>query len=151
MALLDQPSHRHAARNRYRGDIIMSLTKTIASMAITMFIAAPAFAQDLTPVGTWQTTTGESRYAVSYCGEDGTELCAKLTWLRDDAKTPENLALLNKYVVRHAKPTAENKWRGTVRYDGQSVSGSVTLVSDDLMSLSGCQLIACRKVEFVRL
>ncbi|UJW85509.1 DUF2147 domain-containing protein [Devosia sp. SL43] len=128
----------------------MSLTKTIMAVAMTAFIAAPAFAQDLTPVGTWQTTTGESRYTVSYCG-DGTELCAKLTWLRDDAKTPENLALLNKYVVRHAKPTAENKWRGTVSYEGQSVNGSVTLVSDDFMSLSGCQLIACRKVEFVRL
>ena len=128
----------------------MILTKTIAAAALTLFVAAPAFAQDLTPVGTWQTATGESRYSVSYCG-DGTELCAKLTWLREDAKTPENLALLNKYVVQRAKPTAANKWRGTVNYEGKIVAGSVTLISGDRMSLSGCQLIACQKVDFVRI
>ena len=128
----------------------MTIAKTIAAAVLTLCTAAPAFAQDLTPVGTWQTTTGESRYAVSYCG-DGTELCAKLTWLREDAKTPENLALLNKYVVQGAQPTAQNKWRGTVKYDGHTVSGSVTLVGEDKMSLSGCQLIACQKVDFVRI
>lgn len=128
----------------------MTVAKTIAAAVLALCAAAPAFAQDLTPVGTWQTTTGESRYAVSYCG-DGTALCAKLTWLRKDAQTPENLALLNKYVVQGARATAENKWRGTVKYDGHTVSGSVTLVGEDQMSLSGCQLIACRKVDFVRI
>lgn len=128
----------------------MTFVKTIAAAALTLFVAAPAFAQDLTPVGTWQTTSGESRYTVSYCG-DGTQLCAKLTWLRQDARTPENLALLNKYVVQGAKATAENKWRGTVKYDGHTVSGSVTLVSGNKLSLSGCQLIACQRVDFFRL
>lgn len=128
----------------------MTMFKTIAAAALVLLTAAPAFAQDLTPVGTWQTTTGESRYSVSYCG-DGTALCAKLIWLRKDAQTPENLALLNKHVVQGARPTAANKWRGTVKYDGQTVSGSVTLVSRNKMSLRGCQLIACQNVDFVRI
>ena len=128
----------------------MTIAKTIAAAVLALCTAAPAFAQDVTPVGTWQTTTGESRYAVSYCG-DGTELCAKLTWLREDAKTPENLALLNKYVVQGAEPTAQNKWRGTVKYDGHTVAGSVTQISEDKLSLSGCKLIACQKVDFVRI
>ena len=128
----------------------MTLLKTIAAAAFALCAASPVFAQDLTPVGTWQTTTGESRYSVSYCG-DGTALCAKLIWLRKDAQTPENLALLNKHVVQGARATAANKWRGTVKYAGQTVSGSVTLVSPDKMSLRGCQLIACQKVDFVRL
>ena len=127
----------------------MTVVKTIAAAALALCAAVPTFAQDLTPVGTWQTTTGESRYTVSYCG-DGTDLCAKLTWLREDAKTPENLALLNKYVVQGAQATAQNKWRGTVNYDGHTVSGSVTLVNEDKLSLSGCKLIACQKVDFVR-
>ena len=127
----------------------MTIVKTIAAAVLALCAAAPAFAQDLTPVGTWQTTTGESRYAVSYCG-DGTELCAKLIWLRKDAQTPENLALLNQHVVQGARATAENKWRGTVRYEGHTVSGSVTLVNEDRLSLRGCQLIACQKVDFVR-
>lgn len=128
----------------------MSVAKTIAAAMLALCAAAPTFAQDLTPVGTWQTVSGESRYAVSYCG-DGTELCAKLTWLRKDARTPENLALLNQYVVEGAQASAPNKWRGLVKYDGHTVSGSVTLVNADTLSLSGCKLIACQKVNFVRL
>ncbi len=128
----------------------MTMFKTIAAAAFALCAAAPAFAQDLTPVGTWQTTTGESRYSVSYCG-DGTALCATLIWLRKDARTPENLALLNKHVVQGARSTGANKWRGTVKYDGQTVSGSVTLVNRNKMSLRGCQLIACQNVDFVRI
>jgi uncharacterized protein (DUF2147 family) len=128
----------------------MTFAKTIAAATLALFVAAPAFAQDLTPVGTWQTASGESRYSVSYCG-DGTQLCAKLTWLRKDARKPENVALLNQLVVNGAKPVAANKWRGTVNYEGNAVSGSVTLVSEDRMKLQGCQLIACKSVEFVRI
>lgn len=128
----------------------MTFTKTLAALALVLCSIAPAAAQNPTPVGTWQTTTGESRYAVSLCG-DGTELCAKLTWLREDAKSPENLAQLNKFVIRHARSTAENKWQGSVTYEGHTVAGSVTLVSQNRLSLRGCQFIACQNVEFVRL
>lgn len=128
----------------------MTVLKTISAVALAIALAAPAAAADISPVGTWQTTTGESRYSVSLCG-DGTQLCAKLTWLRADARSPDNLALLNKLVVQEAKPVDENKWRGTVKYDGQTVSGSVTLVNASQMQLSGCKLIVCKKVDFVRL
>jgi uncharacterized protein (DUF2147 family) len=128
----------------------MTILKTATAMLLAIGLAVPVAAQELSPVGTWQTTTGESRYAVSLCG-DGTQLCAKLTWLREDARTPENLALLNKLVVQNAKPVDENKWRGTVKYDGHSVAGAVTLVNANTMKLSGCQLIACKRVDFVRL
>ena len=127
----------------------MTFGKITTVLAILAGLVSPTFAQDLTPVGTWQTESGESRYSVSLCG-DGTQLCATLTWLRADARTPENLALLNKMVVQGARPTSDNKWRGTVSYDGFKVSGSVTLVSEDRMTLSGCQLIACKQVGFVR-
>ncbi len=128
----------------------MTLTKMLAGCALALTFALPAFAQQASPVGTWQTTSGESRYAVSYCG-DGGQLCAKLTWLREDARTPENLALLNTYVVKGALPTADNRWRGTVTYDGHTVSGSVTLKAANRLEVSGCQFIACRNIEFVRL
>ena len=128
----------------------MSLSKTIVALALVLSAVVPSFAQGPTPVGTWQTTTGESRFAVSLCG-DGTQLCAKLTWLREDAKSPENLAQLNRFVIRHAKLTAANQWQGTVTYEGHTVDGSVTLVSQNRLSLRGCQFIACQQVEFVRL
>ncbi len=128
----------------------MSILKTTAILMFAIGLAVPAAAQDLNPVGTWQTTTGESRYAVSLCG-DGTQLCAKLTWLRADARTPANLALLNRLVVQGARPVDENKWRGTVQYGGYRVAGSVTMVNADTMKLMGCQLVACKQVDFVRL
>ncbi|MDB5588295.1 MAG: hypothetical protein JWP26_3265 [Devosia sp.] len=128
----------------------MTFLKAAAALLLALGLVAPVAAQVLSPVGTWQTTTGESRYKVSLCG-DGTQLCAKLTWLRADARTPENLALLNKPVVQNAKSIDENKWRGMVKYDGHEVLGSVTLVNANEMKLSGCQLVACKQVDFVRL
>ncbi|HEV7292904.1 MAG TPA: DUF2147 domain-containing protein [Devosia sp.] len=128
----------------------MKFHKTFATLAIAFGMIAPAMAQDLSPVGTWQTASGESRYAVNYCG-DGTQLCAKLTWLRKDAQTPQNLALLNKVVVNGAEQAAENKWRGTLNYQGKKVSGSVTLLGQNQMQLRGCQFIACKDIGLVRI
>lgn len=124
------------------------IRKLAASIVALATLTLPAFAGQVSPVGTWQSSTGESRYQVSLCG-DGTELCAKLTWLRDDARTAENLAFLNKWVVK-AHPVQANKWRGTVNYKGDTVSGSVTLVNEDTLKLSGCKGIFCKSLRFNR-
>ena len=128
----------------------MTLTKTFSALAVLLAGMTPALAQDPTPVGTWQTTTGESRYAVSLCG-DGTELCAKLTWLRDDAKTKDNLAYLNRYVVRGATATADNKWAGAVSYDGDTYDGSLTMSGNNSLKLSGCKGMFCKTMNFSRI
>lgn len=129
----------------------MHLSKTLAAAAVAFsMLAAPALAIAADPTGTWQSSGGESRYKVSYCG-DGTQLCAKLTWLREDAKTPENVALLGAYVVRGATATGDNKWKGAVTYDGDTYAGSVTMVSNNAMKLSGCKGIFCKSLSFSRL
>jgi uncharacterized protein (DUF2147 family) len=121
-----------------------------AALIVIGLATVPVAALAADPTGTWQSTSGESRYKVTYCG-DGTQLCAKLTWLRDDAKTPENLQLLGAYVVKGASPTAENKWQGAVRYEGDTYEGNVTLVSSDAMKLSGCKGMFCKSMSFTRL
>ena len=127
----------------------MHLAKNFAAAALVLGLAiAPAFAAD--PTGTWQSTSGESRYKVSYCG-DGTQLCAKLTWLRADARTAENLAYLNHYVVKDAVPAAANKWQGNVSYAGDTFAGSVTMVSSNALKLSGCKGVFCQSMSFTRL
>jgi uncharacterized protein (DUF2147 family) len=127
----------------------MHLAKKLAVAALALGLtAAPAFAAD--PTGTWQSTTGESRYKVSYCG-NGKQLCAKLTWLRDDAKTEENLALLGRYVVKGAVATDDNQWEGALKYQGDTYAGSVTMVSSNAMKLSGCKGIFCKTMKFNRL
>ena len=127
----------------------MHLAKKLAMATLALGLAvAPAFAAD--PTGTWQSTTGESRYKVSYCG-DGTQLCAKLTWLREDARTAENLAYLNDYVVKGAVPAGDNRWKGRVNYEGDTYAGSVTMVSSNSMTLKGCKGVFCQSMRFTRL
>ncbi|WP_417310286.1 DUF2147 domain-containing protein [Devosia sp.] len=122
----------------------IALTALAATMAV-----APVAAASANPTGTWQTTSGDSRYTVSYCG-DGTQLCAKLIWLRADARTAENLAYLNEYVVIGADAAAANKWKGEVNYAGDTFSGSLTLTGADSMKLSGCKGIFCTTMKFSR-
>ena len=128
-----------------------SAVKTLSAIAMALAFAAPAGAADLaSPVGKWQTASGESRYEVSYCGVEQ-QLCAKLTWLRSDARTPENLAYLNRLVVRGAEATSTNKWKGVIKFDGQDIPGRMTLIDNDKMVLMGCQVLFCQTVEFERI
>jgi uncharacterized protein (DUF2147 family) len=127
----------------------MHLAKSLAAAILCAGLAvAPALAAD--PTGTWQSTTGESRYKVTYCG-DGTQLCAKLTWLRDDARTAENLAYLNRYVVKGAVQSGANRWKGNVAYEGDVYAGQVTMVSANAMKLKGCKGMFCKSMSFTRL
>src|SRR5262245_51826170 len=103
-------------------------TKLAAAVLATLMATAPVLAVAADPTGTWQSTTGESRYKVTYCG-DGKQLCAKLTWLRDDARTDENLPYLNHYVVRGATLADDNKWQGQLSYNGDTFAGSLTMTS----------------------
>lgn len=127
----------------------MKNVMTAAVLALGLAsLAAPALAAS--PIGTWETSSGESRYKVVACGDNG-EICAKLIWLRKDARTPDNLAYLNKWVVNGARPVNDNSWKGTVRFDGQTVGGQVTLVGGNSMQLKGCKLAFCKSVEFRRI
>jgi uncharacterized protein (DUF2147 family) len=126
----------------------MHLAKPLA-IALTALGLATASASAADPTGIWQSTTGESTYRVTYCGNGG-QLCAKLTWLREDARTKENMALLNRYVVKGAVPAGENAWEGNLAYDGDVYAGRVQMVSDNKMSLKGCQGIFCKSMNFVR-
>ena len=128
----------------------MHLAKALAIALVAAGLAAtPTFAAD--PTGTWQSASGESRYRVSYCGDSGTQICAKLTWLREDARTDENLAYLNRYVVRGAVPTGENAWEGEVSYEGDVYAGKVVMHDSNALSLKGCQGMFCKSMNFVRI
>jgi uncharacterized protein (DUF2147 family) len=123
--------------------------KWLAALGFAALSAAPALAAS--PTGTWAVTTGEARYRVTACGDGGNLLCAKLVWLRDDKRTDENLAVLNKYVVRGAQPAAANSWSGNVTFDGHSYDGTMTMVSKNFMTLKGCSGILCQTYELTRI
>ncbi len=117
-----------------------------ATLALTLAVA-PALAAD--PTGTWQSAKGDSRYEISYCGEGG-QLCAQLTWLRQDARTAKNLPYLNKLVVNRAVPTAANRWKGDVNYDGERYAGNLTLTGERTMKVKGCKGMFCQSFDLVR-
>jgi uncharacterized protein (DUF2147 family) len=126
----------------------MNVAKSIVIAAMTLGLStAPSLAAD--PTGTWQSVTGESRYSVSFCG--GSKLCAKLTWLRADARTAENLPYLNHYVVQGAEPQGETKWSGTVTYNGSTYDGVLTMLDSNSMRLQGCKGLFCQSMRFTRI
>jgi hypothetical protein len=127
----------------------MTLRLSSIAAAIVLACSTPAVVagEPISPVGSWELTTGESRYDVVECGDN--VICAKLTWLRDDERTAENLALLGTYVVKGAK-IRENKWKGTAIHEGKSVDASMTMVNTDTMRLVGCQLL-CQTMTLSRI
>ena len=120
----------------------------IAAAALAILSIGPTFAASATPVGQWQVTTGEARYAVTSCGSG---LCARLVWLRSDARTKDNLALLNQYVVRGAQPAGQGTWTGSLTMNGNSYAGTMQLVSKNYMTLKGCSGILCQTYQFTRI
>ena len=121
-----------------------------AALAVAVLTAAPALAAPATPVGSWEVTTGEARYKVTTCGE-GAQLCAKLIWLREDQRTEQNLAVLNKYVVRGAERVGANSWAGNLVFEGKAYDGEMTLKSTNYMTLKGCSGILCQTFQLTRI
>ena len=119
------------------------------TVAFALLLGAPTSAADLTPVGQWELASGESRYRVSYCG-DGTELCARLTWLRNDVRTDANLAMLDTNVLRGTRSDLANEWSGLVIYEGQTYRGRLTLTSNTSMILHTCSGFLCQSQELNR-
>lgn len=129
---------------------MMNFGKSLVVAAFGLgLLVQPAVSGDVSPVGTWQQSTGETRVNVTMCG-DGTQLCAQLTWLSEEARTAENAAHLNTLVVSGAKPVADNTWKGKVQFAGQSATGKIELVSPNTIKLSGCKLI-CKTFNFQRI
>lgn len=127
-----------------------ALPLVVLSLCAALGLSSAAHTQEASsPVGLWESVTGDSRYEVRPCGGEN-RLCAKLTWLRSDARTPENLAYLNKNII-NAVQVEDNKWRGTLKFDGQSFGGSMVLVDDRKLKLSGCALVFCQDFEFNRI
>lgn len=127
------------------------LSRMLAGTLCAATLAIPAaYADTASPTGTWQLSTGESRFEISTCG-DGAALCATLTWLRDDARDETNLAYLGSNVLEGATLSGLNQWRGTVNYDGDTYSGRLTMVDADTMRINGCVGIFCRSMELVRI
>lgn len=124
----------------------MHLAKKLATAALaTLLAAAPVYALAADPAGTWQADDGKSRYKVTHCANGA--LCARLIWLRD--KDDKNRQYLNQVIVQGTQ-SAENKWTGTVKHDGEVYAGTMVMTGEDSLKVNGCQGVFCQTVALSR-
>jgi len=87
------------------------------------------------PYGLWLRPEGGVSFSFYDCGG---LLCAKVV----GAARPEDQAGIGTVILRGAKRTAANEWRGKLynSEDGKIYDGYITVTSDDELTLKGCIL-----------
>lgn len=115
-----------------------------------VYVGATQVEAAASPEGVWELEFRDSHFRIAYCGDD--RLCGTLIWLSESSSTPEKVKYLDQMVVKYAKPTGKNTWRGEMDLLGEQVNGTVKLVNDDLLTLTGCKfLVLCRTYEMYRM
>ncbi|MDB5562127.1 MAG: hypothetical protein JWN11_1545 [Hyphomicrobiales bacterium] len=132
------------------------MTYKAAIYVVTAFfhfmLIMPVMSADLrnaSPSGSWVSSDGQVRVSVSLCG-DGTQLCARLTGLSGNARSSDNLPLLNTLVLNSAVRSGLGTWRGVVHFNGASTPGKITFENARTVTLSGCRFGVCKSIEFNR-
>lgn len=129
----------------------MNMLRTIAvagAVALTGLAPVAAFAE--TSLGTYQTTDRKMDYLLELCGSGEKQLCVTLTGIRGSADIPRTRAFLNKYVVDHAKPAGNNKWKGEMSVSGYTISGDLKLSPGKKFVMSGCaMMVVCQDFTLI--
>ena len=142
------------------------LKKTFVIAALCTTAAMPAFAQEaaVTAEATSKTTAAAAStdlngtfvdsfgtsFTFSLCGAANTDLCGVLNRLEGESATEENLAFVGKQVMQ-AEPTAPNEWKGALTAGGISADATVTLTSENTISIQGCRAaILCQTLTYTR-
>lgn len=121
---------------------------TAASAAFALAGAAQAFAAS--PVGEWSTPDKHGVVSISEC--DGGALCGKIVNGDDIRANPGALDVKNQDASKRTRTLkgmtifygvtgGPTEWKGGSVYnpeDGKTYHGSIKLVDDDTLTLSGC-------------
>jgi len=123
------------------------LKTLIATVGVAAALVVPAIGQSsATPDGVWKDRWGTT-FTFELCG-DGTQLCGTLNDIQGDSRTEENLAFVDKQVVK-ADQTAPGTWEGQIALNGGNAKAIVELTGPDTIKLTGCQLL-CSSIEYQR-
>jgi uncharacterized protein (DUF2147 family) len=109
------------------------LTKTVLAAAMVACAATTAVAAD--PTGTWTRPSTGAKISFYDCGG---KLCAKVVGVKDQTKKD----MVGKVIMSGATKSGDNAWKGDLLNleDGNTYSGTVTLVSAGALNLKGCAL-----------
>lgn len=123
------------------------LKTLVAAATLAAALVVPALGQSATnPGGVWQDRWGTT-FTFKLCG-DGTDLCGTLNDIQGDSRTAENLAYVNKQVVK-AEQTAPGTWEGQIALNGTNAKAIVEMTGPDTIKLTGCQLL-CSSIQYER-
>jgi uncharacterized protein (DUF2147 family) len=143
----------------------MSRNFTVAASALLCLAAAtPASAGD--PRGTWTTDDGKAKIAIVSCGGGLCGNIVALTEPNDPAtgkpKTDKNNVdagkrsrpMIGVPIVIDMKADTADRWKGQVynAEDGNTYTGSITLVDAKTLTLQGCALggLICKSKTWTR-
>lgn len=107
----------------------------LAALVALGSISAACAAELKEPYGLWLRPEGGVKFSFYDCGG---LLCAKVV----GASRPEDQAGVGAVILRGAKKTGENEWRGKLYNfeDGKVYDGYITVKSNDELTLQGCIL-----------
>ena len=121
---------------------------TAALVALSM--ATPAMAQDNPVVGVWQPDK-DSDYTATMCGAKQDRFCLTVSELRGGMRKPENLKYLGKDLIKQARPSGKNSWKGKIDFFGITGDTTVTLKNAVTLHLKACAyVVVCREITLKR-
>ena len=119
------------------------------ALVIAALTSTSALAREATLEGEWRDAYGTT-LEISYCNGDETRLCAVLRDIQGESRTEANLEYVDEQILQ-VEMTADNRWRGTIIFEGTATEGTVTQVAPDVIEIEGCRLlILCEKLAFER-
>lgn len=101
--------------------------------AALLTLSVSAFAAD--PFGTWTRPSTGAQISFYECSG---KLCAKVVAVKDQTKKD----MVGKVIMTGAAKSGDNAWKGDLLNleDGNTYSGTVTLLSASALNLKGCAL-----------
>lgn len=101
-------------------------------------------------MGDWLVADKVAVVRVMPCAPNQPALCGYIVWTKGPAGTDKNnpdpakrsRGVIGLATILNMKPTTANKWEGEIynAEDGKTYSGSISLVSDNVLRIEGCVL-----------
>jgi uncharacterized protein (DUF2147 family) len=123
---------------------------------VGLALAMPA-AASASPAGDWLVADGTAVIRVAPCGQGA--YCGKIAWAPKDGVDDHNpdaskrgRSIIGTTILVDMKPSGNNRWEGEIYNpeDGKTYSGSIAVVSPDMLRVEGCLLVFCGGENWTR-
>lgn len=129
------------------------LRRLAAALAVLAGVTVPAVSEPIeitihggATLGVFQTGDRKMDFELSKCG-DGEELCVRLLVARGSAKTKQTRPYIGRLVVKEARPSGSNAWKGRLKFGKYDLNGSMKLRPGKDFVVSGClYLVVCDEI-----